>query len=195
VRIDLRGPSAIGVGDEGVTSGSGAGGAELGVGSRDIDKLGEMSSGTRRLSQGGTGGTSGSAISRIGNGVATVMNNSNGISGPSDATNGFSNGHHAATSSTFHLATQVRRVSLEGEYMYSPASSHGLEPWTSLGTSKSVKDGKRPDLDRGGMTDGVEDGVQAEGRAVEERESAAPPVRREEFVRVVLQALRDVGYV
>jgi hypothetical protein len=65
-----------------------------------------------------------------------------------------------------------------------------------LGTSKSVRDGKRPDLDRDGMTDGsVEDGVQVEGRSVEERESAAPPVRREEFVRVVLQALRDVGYV
>lgn len=97
------------------------------------------------------------------------------------------------------LAARVKLVQLPGDYMYGPSSSLTLSGSSS--TSKVPYEGKG----KGRAIDVVDAGTDMaiDGSLVETAKSLRSasalgsehqPVRREEFVRLMLQALRDVGY-
>jgi hypothetical protein len=105
------------------------------------------------------------------------------------------------------LAARIRRVELNGEWMYPVATrvagSTSTAGSVSQDQSKSNGDvdgsgngavkgkGKQraePDFGRSGS------GVDGVGAAIEGSKGAHTPAKREEVVRLMLQALRDIGY-
>ncbi len=191
---------------------------------RKVRKL-EMSNVGNVGSGGGGGGAVNSASSsnkRFFNGNSTgspgyITTDSNGfLSSPLTTTTSTltTNDRHLGTSFT---SPSIKRVAVDGEYMYpfelstagsgggggstTNGVSGGTDRWFSNGGLRngvgklSVREGKKKEMD-----DGQEDEEMDVDEDADEDEEAVGegnkmiPVRREEFVRVVLQALRDVGY-
>ncbi len=142
-----------------------------------------------------TANGSGMASTLLHDGLVVHGGTTSNGTGPS---NGFAAGPSgsAAAQHAFHTLVEkhVQRVALLGNEMYPPGARPATPASGSAhanGVSGSGRTGKQRAT-----------GDEANGMeliAVEEREArGAPadalPVSREDFVRVVLQALRDVGY-